>query len=398
MKVFLALGPGNLVAAVRARIEGRSSGETSLAYSDLVLDELRRRGIPTLATSYFTQADAVVDGLITAKNLPMPEGSDRGLAYHRKLWAYARTLAAEAKAFGATLAVIDSGTTHYFMLRAFHREGIRVAVNLHNVLWPEGYPPTKPVWRVIRWLNQRFFRRVAVAGMGVSPTTERQVLTEAAHRIPFFQYRAQFSPEGFAKSRPYQGGTFRVIAVGRVEENKGFVDLVEVARILRDIAPVPVHLDICGDGPVRARIEELVVQHGLQDRVTVHGRLAREPLLEVYAHAHALIVPTRSTFTEGMPHVCAEAVLTGLPIVAPEVSNAFDVVGDALMRAQTDNPRSYAEAIARLITEPGLLERLRAACEPTSRQFIDRKEGYDVAFGRLLDHVGTHPASSASSA
>ncbi len=387
MKVFLALGPGDLVAAVRARMQGRSSGETSLAYSDLVLDELRRRNVPTLATCCFTRPDTVVDGVITAKNIPRPDVGAGGMAYHRMLAAYARTLALEAKAFGATLAVVDSGTTHYFMLRAFHREGIRVAVNLHNVLWPEGYPPTKPIWRVIRWLNRRFFRQVAVAGMGVSPTTERQVLTEAAHRIPFFQYRAQFSPHGFARSSPYAGGTFRVIAVGRVEENKGFLDLVEIARILRDTAPVPVHIDICGDGPVRERIEQLVAEHDLRDRVTVHGRLAREPLLEVYAKAHALIVPTRSTFTEGMPHVCAEAVLSGLPIVAPEVSNAFDVVGDALVRARTDDPRSYADAIVRMAREPGLLERLRAACEPLSRQFVDGKEGYDVAFGRLLDHV-----------
>jgi glycogen(starch) synthase len=392
MRVFLALGPGNLVGAVRAAMEGRSSGETSLAYSDLALDELRRRGIPTLATSYFPQADTVVDGLITAKNLPMPTGGDDGMAYHRKVWAYARMLAAEAKAFGATLAVIDSGSSHYFMLSLLHFQGARVAVNLHNVLWPEGYPPTRPIWRAIRGLNRVFFRRIAIAGMGVSPTTERQVLTEAAHRIPFFQYRAQFSPQGFAKAGPYEGGMFRVIAVGRIEENKGFVDLVEVARILREIAPVPVHIDICGDGPVRARIAELVARHDLHDHVTVHGRLARGPLLEVYAKAHALIVPTRSTFTEGMPHVCAEAVLTGLPIVAPQVANAYDVVGDAIVRAQTDNPRSYAEAIVRLITEPGLLDRLRAACAPASRQFVDRKEGVDVALARLLEHVRRTPA------
>jgi glycogen synthase len=390
MRVFLALGPGDLVAAARARMEGRASGETSLAYSDLALDELRRRGIPTLATSYFPRADMVVDGVVTAKNLPMPDGADEGIAYHRKLWAYARMLTAEARAFGATLAVIDSGSTHYFMLTLLRLHGMRVAVNLHNVLWAEGYPPTRPTWRVIRAFNRVFFQRVAIAGMGVSPTTERQVLTEAAHRIPFFQYRAQFSPQGFATAGPYAGGTFRVIAVGRIEENKGFLDLVEVARILREIAPVPVHIDICGDGPVRARIAELVAQQGLGDRVTVHGRLAREPLLEVYAKAHALVVPTRSTFTEGMPHVCAEAVLTGLPVVAPQVSNAFDVVGDALVRAQTDDPRSYADAIVRLITEPGLLERLRAACAPASRQFVDGKEGYDVAIGRLLDYVGAN--------
>lgn len=59
----------------------------------------------------------------------------------------------------------------------------------------------------------------------------------------------------------------------------------------------------------------------------------------------------------------------------PEVSNSLDVVGDALLHARTDDALSYADAIVPMLTKPGLLERLRTACEPVSRQFVDRKEG-----------------------
>jgi glycogen synthase len=391
MRIFLSLGPGDLVAATRARSAGQASTETSLAYSDLVLAECKRRGIPTLATSYNAKADVFVDGCITVKNCPRDPLLD-GVRFHTTMVRYAFTLAREARAFGATVAVIDSGTTHYFMLTLLRLMGIRVAVNLHNVLWPEGYPPQGLIGKTVRWLNGWFFRHVAVAGMGVSPTCAKQVLNEAHHKIPFFQYLCQFSPDGFAVSKGYPGdGPFRVMAVGRLEANKGFLDLVPMALALRKTSPKPVVIDVCGDGPVLNTLRALVTEHALQDCLVVHGRLQRGPLLAVYGAAHALIVPTRSTFTEGMPHVCAEGALSGLPIIANDVSNAFDVMGEAMIRANTDDPESFAAAIVRLITEPGLYAKLRAQCATVSRQFIDRKNGYDVGFGRFIDYIQSHP-------
>jgi glycogen synthase len=390
MKIFLSLGPGDLVTAARARSAGKASTETSLAYSDLVLTECKRRGIPTLATSYHAKADAYVDGCITVKNCPrdlLPHG---GVHFHLTMIRYAFTLVREARAFGATVAVIDSGAAHYFMLTLFRLMGISVAVNLHNVLWPEGYPPRGMIGKTVRWLNGFFFRHVAVAGMGVSPTCAKQVLTEAHHKIPFFQYLCQFSPDGFTVSDGYQGhGPFRVIAVGRLEAKKGFLDLVPMALALRKSCPTPFVIDVCGDGPVLQELRGQVEAHKLHDCLVIHGRLQRAPLLAVYAAAHAVIVPTKSTFTEGMPHVCAEGALSGLPVIANDVSNAFDVMGEAMIHANTDDPESFAAAIVRLITEPGLYAKLKAQCAPVSRQFVDRKNGYDVGFGRFVDYMSS---------
>ncbi len=395
MKLFLALGPGDLVEATRAWVAGQPNQETSVPYSDLVLTECKRRGIPTLATSRHVRADSFVDGCITVKNVPrdaMPHGGTH-LQFHRNMMVYAFTLLREARAFGATVAVIDSGTCHLFMLTLFRLSGIRVAVNLHNVLWPVGYPPRSPVRRAVRWLNRQFLRHMALAGMGVSPTCERQLLNEAKHTIPFFQYRCQFCRDGFAVSRGYHGGTFRVIAAGRLEANKGFLDLVPMALALRNSCPTSFVIDVCGDGPVLDELRAQAASHQLEDCLVIHGHMSREALLAVYARAHAVIVPTRSTFAEGMPHVCAEGVLSGLPVIASDVSNAFDVMGAAMLRAQTDDPKSFAEAVVRLVRDPRLYAQLRAQCPMAARQFVDRNNGYDVAFGRFVDY-----AASSSSA
>jgi hypothetical protein len=39
------------------------------------------------------------------------------------------------------MALTDSGATHYSALALFWVLGIRVAVNLHNVLWRTGFAP-----------------------------------------------------------------------------------------------------------------------------------------------------------------------------------------------------------------------------------------------------------------
>lgn len=58
-----------------------------------------------------------------------------------------------------------------------------------------------------------------------------------------------------------------------------------------------------------------------------------------------MIVPTRSTFTEGMAMVCAEAMPSGLPAITNPVTNADATMGSAILQARTDDPSSYAHEI-----------------------------------------------------
>ena len=108
---------------------------------------------------------------------------------------------------------------------------------------------------------------------------------------------------------------------------------------LRSRAPAKVIFEVCGDGPALPELKSIVRDQQLGDEIIVHGRLERDALLEVYARSDAVIVPTRSNFTEGMPQVCAEAVLSGIPVITSEVANAFDVIGPATIERQNGRHR-----------------------------------------------------------
>jgi len=392
MRLFVALGPGDIVGAARSRLAGKAIPETSLAFSEQLFALCETVKIPTLAISSNPRHDQLQDGILSIENRPKAKWGKAGVLFHIAAVAYAIYLAVRARRFEADLAIIDSGTTHYFALTAFRLLGVPVAVNLHNVLWPAGFPPRDRVQRIIRLLNGWFFRFVASGAVGVSPECERQVRNEAHDRIPFFQYRCQFSTDGFKQSSAYEDGPFHVVSAGRAEENKGTLDIAKIAERLNHQSRVPVIFHVCGDGGALPGLRSIVEASGLQNTVIAHGRIERNQLLEIYSNAHALIAATKSTFGEGMPQACAEAMLSGLPVVTSQVTNTFDVIGPATLRAETDNIDSYANAILSLITDYDMRERLRAACVPQSMQFLDRSQSYPAAVNRLICRLfPSHP-------
>jgi glycogen synthase len=394
IRLFAALGPGDIVGAHRSQLAGKEINVTSIAFSEQLFAYCHLRQIQTLAISSNDRADQLSDGCIAMENRAKPLGNHGGIRFHLSLFLYSLYLAIRARRFRADIAVIDSGTTHHFALVLFAVLGIPVVVNLHNVLWPAGFPPQGTVHRTIRFLNGLFFRHAATVAIGVSPECERQILSESRGRMLFSQYRCQFGTRGFRPSRPYKVGTFRIAFVGRAEANKGILDIARMAVDLRTHASTKVIFDICGDGPALPALKELVRQDGLTDEVIIHGHLKRDALLDVYSHCHAVIVPTRSSFTEGMPQVCAEAVLSGIPVITSQVANAFDVIGDAAIRAETDDIASYVKAIESLIQDPELYRRSRSECPKVAPQFLDRAQSYPAALDRLIERVLDQPALS----
>lgn len=387
LRLFVALGPGDIVGARRSQLAGKAINETSVAFSEQLFAYCRLRNIQILAISSNSRIDQLEEGAITIENRAKPFRDRGGIRFHLSLILYGLYLAVRARRFQANVAVIDSGTTHYFALAFFRALGIPVVTNLHNVLWPRGFPPQGKLHRTIRFLNSLFFRYVAAGAIGVSPECERQILCESRGRMPFFQYRCQFRPHGFRLSEPDKTGVFRIAFVGRAEANKGILDIPRMAADLRTRSPVKVVFDVCGDGPALPELKDIVRQEGLADEVFVHGRLERDALLDVYARCHAVIVPTRSTFTEGMPQVCAEAVLSGIPVVTSEVANAFDVIGGATIQAGADDVASYVSAILSLIKDRALYEKLQSECPKLALQFLDRSQSYPAALDRLLEPV-----------
>jgi len=409
MKLFAALGPGDIVATHRAMQAGnRSADQTAIPFSTQLAEYCRLRGIALLATSSCDRPDETTDSNpdtpdpapIRLVNRPAPWAWRGGWRFHAGRIRYAWRLARMARRFGADLALIDSGTSHYFALALFRLLGVPVAVNFHNVRWPQGFPPRRRIHRAVMALDDLFFRHVAAGAIGCSPACGEQARARGAARLPWFEWAGQFSREGMVARRP-DPAAFRLLFAGRIEPAKGVFDLLAIARALHGRAPRPVIIDICGDGGALDALRQAVAdanlaepgptESGLAGSVRVHGRLARAEMLALYARADAVIVPTRGDFCEGMPLVCAEAVLMGLPIVTSRLSNALPLLGPAIAKAEPEDIESYAAAILRLMTDAPFRDRLTTACPTLAPRFLDRTQSYPAALDRLIQALALRP-------
>jgi len=86
--------------------------------------------------------------------------------------------------------------------------------------------------------------------------------------------------------------------------------LEAVASLLRQ--GLAAHLDICGDGPERTRLEALAGAMGLREAVAFRGLLSPAVLRDVLTAGHVLIHPSRS---EGLSLAVLEALACGCPVV-----------------------------------------------------------------------------------
>src|SRR5262249_32606 len=263
-----------------------------------------------------------------------PKAAANGLKYHIEEVKYAIGLLATACEFGATVAILDSGTSHFFMGWLFRLFGIRVITVLHNTIWPTGFPPSKSLQKLIQRLDATFFRWGSSATIGVSPECSRQVeqLTGGRHG-PLYQIRAQFLPDRFTPIDPppsFDGSLLRIMFIGRVNRIKGVFDILEMAERLEDKYPSRVQWDICGTGP---DFEELKLR---RDRlklsnVKLLGWVSLETLQHVYSRSHVSIVPTRSDFAEGLAMTAAEAILAGRPLITNPTVPAYELLAPAAL-------------------------------------------------------------------
>ena len=106
----------------------------------------------------------------------------------------------------------------------------------------------------------------------------------------------------------------RIISVGRLSKEKGFVDLVDVYKKYKDKYPdSPWYLDIVGNGSERNKIVDRIYSYKLTNDITMHGYLKKKDLNEVF---HESSIYLMTSYTESFGIVLIEAMSHGIPCIA----------------------------------------------------------------------------------
>jgi glycosyltransferase involved in cell wall biosynthesis len=157
---------------------------------------------------------------------------------------------------------------------------------------------------------------------------------------------------GSAPKARLEGDPPTIVTVGRLAAPKDFVTLV---RALGRLEPGSFRALIVGDGPDRASVEVEIDRLGLRDAVTLLGERQDVPALLAESDVFVL-----SSLSEGMPISILEAMAAGLPLVASRVGGVPELVvdGETGLLVPPGDPEALAEALARIVAEPGLRRRL----------------------------------------
>jgi glycogen synthase len=386
-RVFYAAGPGDAASAHEHWKRGiHDPTEVSITFSGQIEQYCKDVGADLYLVCYHKRRCLVRDGAVTIEHLPKFWPDSRGLAFHLRELVYGLLLLVRAVRFRADTAILDSGCTHFFWQSLFAVAGIRVVPVLHNALWPNGFKPNGLQHRVIRFLDKLFWRHVPTVTLCVSPLCARQV-TEVAgprHR-PTAQIYAQFESEFFARIPPppaHSRRPFTIMFIGRVVESKGVFDILEMAAQIERRAPGRAHWVVCGTGGDFEEVKRRAAQ--LAGLVDARGWTSNDDLVTVYANSHCSIVPTRSTFTEGLAMTAAEAVLAGRPVITNPVVPALEVLEGAAVACRTNDVGSYVEQILKLLDDPEWYASMVAACHAVSRRFLDRRNGITAVLKQTL--------------
>lgn len=108
----------------------------------------------------------------------------------------------------------------------------------------------------------------------------------------------------------HDGSTYRIIAVGRLHEQKGYDMLIDAFALIASKCP-EWHIDIFGNGEDRDKLLQLVQEKGLSDRISIN-----EPTDKIYDEYQTSDFFVLSSRYEGFPLVLNEAMSCGIPCVA----------------------------------------------------------------------------------
>jgi glycosyltransferase involved in cell wall biosynthesis len=156
-----------------------------------------------------------------------------------------------------------------------------------------------------------------------------------------------------AKIRAELGATGRplLMAVGSLDRHRGYDMLLDAARAWRRLDPLPLVV-IAGEGPSRAELQRRIEGEGLPVRLI--GR--REDVTELLAAADLALLPNSG---ESRSVLAQEALHARVPLVATDSGAVPELVGDAAELVPPQDPGAFADAVVRLLGDPGRQELLR---------------------------------------
>lgn len=181
-----------------------------------------------------------------------------------------------------------------------------------------------------------------------------------------------------------EGDKKRVIAVGRLDYQKGFDRLIEAWKIVQqNKAYADWHLDIFGKGEWKEMLQAQIDGYGLQESVKLNA--PTQQIGKEYTNSSMLVM---SSNYEGFPMVMIEAMACGLPAVSFDFKcGPKDIIrhGENGLLVKNNDIQGLAEAMMKLMEDEELRRRMSVEARKVTETYSEEvvMEKWVLLFERL---------------
>jgi len=253
----------------------------------------------------------------------------------------------------------DAVHVHAGVVSPFAFDGVRVATALGlptAITWHcmlDGVAGVAgPALRRTRWA------RLPAALSAVSGAAAERVRTMLGGRVdvvPNGIDTALWAPTG--PPDPDLDAPLHLVATMRLAPRKRAVPLVDVVAAAAGRLPDgALRLTLVGDGPARDAVRARVASAGLQDVVTLRGRLPRSEVRATYADADVFLAPAR---LEAFGIAALEARTAGLVVLAHDGTGVGEFVTPGVDGFLVADDAAMTDAVVRLAQDRDLLATMR---------------------------------------
>jgi glycosyltransferase involved in cell wall biosynthesis len=180
-----------------------------------------------------------------------------------------------------------------------------------------------------------------------------------------------------------------LLTVRRLEARMGLDNLILAAGQIVERAPeLDFLIVIGGKGALREKLQALVKQNDLENRVRLVGMITREHLPYYYRSADVFILPTLAI--EGFGLVTVEALASGLSVLGTPVGGTVEILKDideSLLFPGT-TPEALSRRIEKFLKNPKPFEALKSRCRERAVQYYSWEKVLDLIEDEFLLVLG----------
>ena len=263
----------------------------------------------------------------------------------------------------------------------------------------------KAVMKFSRWITSSCERVIAPTAK-VSSMLEGYKISCPINVIPtgikldkFYKFNSE-KVSAIKNKLGIQSSDFVMVYIGRLAEEKNVDELIKMEKKFENSN---IKLLIVGDGPYREKLEKLVDELEVSDRVIFAGMADPKDVADYYKCGD-IFVSASSSETQGLTYI--EALASGLPVICKKDKCLDGIIDDVMNGFQYVNESEFINVVSELAEKPEYVHDMsinafnsskKFSCENFGKNVSEvyektiedyRKKSFDTAHREVLNNVG----------